>query len=54
VRVVANLAPEPADVPVPDLGADAEVLLAWDEAGTSHTEGGVRLAGHSVALLRVP
>jgi maltooligosyltrehalose trehalohydrolase len=53
VRVVANLAPEPADVPVPDLGADPEVLLAWDEAGTSPAEGGVRLAGRSVALLRV-
>jgi maltooligosyltrehalose trehalohydrolase len=53
VRVVANLAAEPADVPVPDLGRDADLVLGWDPASTSPTENGVRLAGHSVALYRV-
>ncbi len=53
VRVVANLAAEPATVPVPELGESAEVVLAWDPAGTSHTEGSVTLPGHSVVLLRL-
>jgi maltooligosyltrehalose trehalohydrolase len=53
VRVVANLAAEPATVPVPELGQFAEVVLAWDPADTSHTEGSVTLPGHSVVLLRL-
>jgi maltooligosyltrehalose trehalohydrolase len=53
VRVVANLAAEPATVPVPELEASAEVVLAWDPAATSHTEGSVTLPGHSVVLLRL-
>ena len=53
VRVVVNLATEAATVPVPDLGGSAEVVLAWDPAGTWHTEGSVTLPGHSVVLLRL-
>ena len=53
VRVVVNLAAEAATVPVQDLGGSAEVVLAWDPAGTSHTEGSVTLPGHSVVLLRL-
>jgi maltooligosyltrehalose trehalohydrolase len=52
MRVVANLSPEPTDVPVPVLGRGAEVVLAWDPGGTSHTAEAVRLPGHSVALVR--
>jgi maltooligosyltrehalose trehalohydrolase len=53
LRVVANLAAEPADVPVPGLGADATVVLAWDPAGTSHTDDSVSLPGHAVAVVRL-
>jgi maltooligosyltrehalose trehalohydrolase len=53
VRVVANLAPEPATVPVPGLDEEADVVLAWDPAGTTHTNESVTLSGHSVALVRL-
>ncbi len=53
MRVVANLAAEPAEIPVSDLGHSPDLVLAWDPAGTSHTEGAVRLGGHCVALFRV-
>jgi maltooligosyltrehalose trehalohydrolase len=53
LRVVANLAAEPADIPVPGLDPDTPVILAWDPAGTSHTEDRLHLTGHSVALVRV-
>jgi maltooligosyltrehalose trehalohydrolase len=53
LRVVANLSAEPVDVPVPGCGPDAEVVLAWDPAATTHTDDLLRLPGHSVALVRL-
>ena len=53
VRVVANLAAEPATCRSRIWSASADVVLAWDPAGTSHTEGSVTLPGHSVVLLRL-
>ncbi len=47
ITVAANLAPEPVDVPV-----SGTILTAFGEA--SATSGGVRLGGHSVALVRNP
>ena len=51
LRVVANLVAEPGDIPVAGLGPESEVVLAWDEAGTSHTGGVLHLPGHSVAII---
>jgi maltooligosyltrehalose trehalohydrolase len=53
VRVVANLSAEPSDVPVPGLGPDAEIVLAWDPETTTHTDHVLRLPRHSVALVRL-
>ena len=53
LRVVANLSPTPADIPVPGLDPETPVILAWDPAGTSHTEDRLHLPGHSVALVRI-
>ena len=53
LRVVANLVADPADIPVAGLGPESEVVLAWDEAGTSHTGGVLHLPGHSVAIVRL-
>jgi maltooligosyltrehalose trehalohydrolase len=53
IRVVANLAADPADIPVAGLGTESAVVLAWDDTGTSHTAGHLHLPGHSVALLRL-
>lgn len=50
--VVANLSADPAGVPLSADLADAPVVLAWDEATTRHTGGGVELGGHGVAVLR--
>ncbi len=50
--VAVNLADVSQEVP---LGASpsAEVLLAWDHVGTQVDEGGVRMPGHAVAVLRL-
>lgn len=48
--VAANLAPEPRHVPVP--AGVAEVLASWGELRTE--VGGIRLGGHSVAVVRTP
>ena len=53
LRVVANLSAERTDIPVPGLGPDAEIVLAWDPAATTHTDDLLRLPGHSVALVRL-
>ena len=53
LRVVANLAADPADVPVAGLGPESDVVLAWDEVDTSHTAGVLHLPGHSVAVVRL-
>ncbi|MDN5795280.1 MAG: malto-oligosyltrehalose trehalohydrolase [Intrasporangium sp.] len=50
VAVVANLAPEPRAVPVP--AGVADVLLSWGDLRTE--VGGIRLGGHSVAVVRTP
>jgi maltooligosyltrehalose trehalohydrolase len=52
-RVVANLAAEPATIPLPGLQDSCDVVLAWDPEGTRHTNESVTLPGHSVALLRL-
>jgi maltooligosyltrehalose trehalohydrolase len=51
-RVVANLAAEPATIPLPGLQDSCDVVLAWDPEGTRHTNESVTLPGHSVALVR--
>ena len=47
--VVANLAAEAQDVPLP--GAPAEVLLAWEHAATEPTSAGVRMPAASAAVV---
>jgi hypothetical protein len=47
-----NLADVSQEVPLGDSRA-AEVLLAWDHVGTQVNEGGVRMPGHAVAVLRL-
>ena len=53
IRVVANLAVDPADIAVAGLGTGSAVVLAWDETGTSHTDGVLHLPGHSVSIVRL-
>jgi maltooligosyltrehalose trehalohydrolase len=52
-RVVANLAAEPATIPVPGLQDSCDVVLAWEPAGTTHTNESVTLPGHSVVVVRM-
>jgi maltooligosyltrehalose trehalohydrolase len=48
---VANLKGEAQVVP---LGPDVDtVLLAWDPAATKPADGGLRLPGHGVAVVRL-
>ena len=51
LRTVANLKGEAQVVP---LGPDVDtVLLAWDPAATKPADGGLRLPGHGVAVVRL-
>ena len=49
--VVVNLSGDPRDVPV--AGGAAEVLLAWDVAGTEVVASGVRMPAGSAAVVRL-
>jgi maltooligosyltrehalose trehalohydrolase len=51
LATVANLADDTQVVPV--AAGTAQVLLAWEPAATSLTDGGLRLPGHSAAVVRV-
>jgi hypothetical protein len=50
--VVVNLGADPREVPVE--GGVAEVLLAWDVAGTEVVGGAVRVPPGSAAVVRLP
>ncbi|HWO50214.1 MAG TPA: DUF3459 domain-containing protein, partial [Ornithinibacter sp.] len=50
--VAVNLADVSQEVPL-GAGAPGELLLAWDQVGTQVDEGGVRMPGHAVAVLRL-
>lgn len=53
IRVVCNLAGEPATIPVNEVRPGVEAVLTWDPATTSCADGAVELGPHGVAVMRV-
>jgi maltooligosyltrehalose trehalohydrolase len=52
-RVAANLDVDSVSIPVQGLDEAADVVLAWEPQGTTHTNESITLPGHSVALVRL-
>ncbi len=54
IRLVCSFSADPVTVDVPEIGPDAELVLAWDPETTSFSVGAVSLGAHGVAVLQVP